>query len=217
MGAGDDLREDHQDSAPGELEHPGSSSAAASGASAAAAALGGGHPPLPPPEEHPPPPPQLLPPPAEPPPPPHAKGRGRGRGRGRVRLPRDLEEDWERWPLPDGLGEIVYNPADKSLDAHCNHGCHAACRLNRTINEGPRAAQGRPMGQLLAWLLAQGNYTCRQLHFDVRKDEAVVGFPQRLAARNWGKLYPQLAGAFAKERPMDGRDRGFEEPLGLPG
>lgn len=150
--------------------------------------------------------------PPPPPPPPVARPADRRR-RGRE----DVEAGWERWVLPDGRGELVYNPIDNSLAAHCHDARHWRCRLNRTCNRlRMRPAQGRPIGQLVAWLFDAARHESREAHFNARREEVVIDWSTRSRARAWFRENcPDSAAAFAKERPMGDDSR--DEPIGVPG
>ena len=117
-----------------------------------------------------------------------------------------------------GYGELVYNERDLSLGAHCGCANHVLCRLNRTVVAGgaSRPAQGRPIGQLVAWLRAGAAYETRGDHFAARRQEAAVSFPQRLAARRWLEGLPGMADLFALERPQRPGEH-HAEPDGLAG
>ena len=91
------------------------------------------------------------------------------------------------------VGEIVYNQKADSFDAHC--WLHDNCpNLNRKLHawQGKaRQAQGRPLGLLVAWLLAGGSVNCEQ-HEDMKKGkyctqagENPVSFEKRSNARAW--------------------------------
>lgn len=86
-----------------------------------------------------------------------------------------------------GYGDIRYNPKTKVLTAHCScdtHGSHQ-CKRQRTTQPPSRKTlsnigQGRPLGLLGAWLLAQSKYADHKAHVGVhsqkfsRKDRLVA-------------------------------------------
>jgi len=87
-----------------------------------------------------------------------------------------------------GYGKIYYNSKTKVLTAHCecsNHGSHV-CRRQRTSQAPARltlrnSGQGRPLGLLTAWLLAQNTYEDQGSH--VGAASHVFSFHDRCEAR----------------------------------
>jgi hypothetical protein len=142
-------------------------------------------------------------PPDGPPPPPAAAACGVRR-----------EGPWLKFILPGGLGHIVWNHDARSLDGHCPH--HKNCRMNRTVNPSvSKPAQGRPLGQIIAWLRDGPNHTSKAAHDATKRREAVVSWPQRSAAREWLTTLQGIEVMLEKERPC--RDGERQEPFGLPG
>ena len=161
------------------------------------------------------PPPPPLPPPALPPPA-DAEAPRRGFKRG---------APLSRYRVKNGgdeIGELVWNQNSCSLDAHCLR--HQDCAVNRSVKELARKPQqGRPVGMLMAWLLAglDEAHPSRATHFVARlgkgEDAAFMTFAKRSDARrlvesgaDWHRF---LESSGCKERPM----RGSEdiEPEGL--
>ena len=113
-----------------------------------------------------------------------------------------------RLPLPDGVGEVRYNPADKFFRAHCpKHG--KTCARRRAAFAG-RQGQGRPLGALILWLKDARYFANRAEHM-----AAPVGsYESRLAARREFADVDGMERFRAREREP-GNDEG-EEPRSLP-
>lgn len=122
-------------------------------------------------------------------------------------------QPWMRWELP-GLGALVLDETQNSLAAHCP--LHPLCRMNRTLNSSrSRAHQGRPLGQLVAWLQYGPNVTTQAEHMRHRRSDDAVGYPARCRAREHLASFPDMDVVFALERPARPGER--TEPLGLAG
>ncbi len=129
------------------------------------------------------------------------------------------------WKVPGG--HLVYNAADESIDAHCDHPDHVdprnRCRINRkrfACKRGLKDAQGRPIGFLLAWLAAAPNADSAFSHKklaktkDLHPDELeLFSRGKRCAGRQWVKTN-RLNDLLALERPR--RDGEESEPEGIP-
>lgn len=98
------------------------------------------------------------------------------------------------------VGDLVWNPAGESLDAHCcapEHAEKLKCAFNRTLSEGTRSAQGRPLGLLAAWLLAGPLCESRDVHFKLRRGVGpadlvqLVSFEARKQAREYVEAMPE--------------------------
>ena len=154
--------------------------------------------------------------------------------------PRAEQHRYHRVPVPsssepgaDIVGYILFNINANSLDAHCcrhegNPKLH--CSVNRTVSGAAstgvgHAAQGRPLGFLVAWLRCACQFeagpTGRDPHFQARLGStggsgflASGASAERQAAREWVRNSPDMQALAAKERPL--RDGEPEEPLGLP-
>ena len=76
------------------------------------------------------------------------------------------------------IGDLVYNRNAGSLDAHCLNPLHiavGACNMNRTLKANVRRlAQGRPLGHLVAWLLAGSASNERSDHQDLRTGKGTL-------------------------------------------
>ncbi len=126
------------------------------------------------------------------------------------------------------MGFILYNAKANSLDAHClrhkgNPTLH--CVVNRTVAEGRKQAQGRPLGFLVAWLRCACRFehgpAGRDHHFLARLGStkgmeflAIGTSAERQAARAWVKHAPEMRPLVERERPPHEGEP--EEPLGLP-
>ena len=133
-----------------------------------------------------------------------------GARRGRVKAPEFLVTDW----AGRHVGTVVWNRAGKSLDAHCICPAHEGglkCGFNRTLNPRGLHAQGRPVGLLVAWLLASDLCTSRDEHFNLRLGKGppelvqLVSFEARVDARRLVESKPEwtefLRSAGCHERP----------------
>jgi hypothetical protein len=124
------------------------------------------------------------------------------------------EGPWLKYLLPGGLGHIIWNHDARSLDGHCP--LHKNCRMNRTVNSSSgKPGQGRPMGQIIAWLRDGPNHTSAAAHGATKRSEVVVSWPLRVAAREWVSTLPGIEVMLEKERPC--RDGERQEPFSLPG
>ena len=118
----------------------------------------------------------------------------------------------------------MYDVHQLSLDAHCScriHHCKTnACRLNRGTSERS-SAKGRPVGLLIAWLLAER--PCQQSHKNMLKaktrtaqDLTDLSLEKRITSRDWARANG-LAVLFEYERPRKKDRKGNflepEEPL----
>ncbi len=160
---------------------------------------------------HPPP----LPPPAAPVPVAAAAAGSGGAAVAVARAPFIRGDPWARYEIP-GLGYLVLDEKANSLNAHCAaHG--SLCRLNRSLNSNDRRpAQGRPVGQLIAWLQCQGSFADAAAHKASARQEAFVGWATRFEARTWAKALPDFEEQILPlERPLARGER--EEPFALPG
>jgi hypothetical protein len=122
---------------------------------------------------------------------------------------------WIKGEIPS-LGKIVLNESrgGLSMGAHCL-GCKA--RVNRTLR-GERPGKGRPMGFLLAWLLAGGEDCSDPVgHFALsrppKKHDERICHAVRVDARLWGQSLPELDGLWLERDPLAGE---LEEPEQLP-
>jgi hypothetical protein len=145
---------------------------------------------------------------AEPPPPPPPEPRVGAWG------PEKRGSNW-RYQFPDDFGKIVHNKIRNSLDAHCP--AHRECRINRTRERNDaRPYQGRPVGQLVAWLRAKDMFANASDHKKAAVDEVgVCSLAARQDARRWACTQP----GFDKVLELEGPKRTAEpdEPLGLAG
>ena len=83
---------------------------------------------------------------------------------------------------------------------YCNNPAHniqKKCSLTRTLNEGRRPQQGRPLGCLAAWAQRSGEYPDKESHMAFKPSLA-----QRTAARNAFRVHPLAAQFEAWERPL---------------
>ena len=162
----------------------------------------------------PPPPPSPQPRPPQPPP---AGGPG-GDHDGAAPKRRKVRAGWERlevWKDDQFMGELVWNDAMTSLNAHCPNAAHCTqghCHTDRSLTDGRKAGQGRPLGFLLAWLFEHAACATKDLHQDLKKSLGqAFGLQKRRDARDWaraqGGAYDEL---FGKERPR--RDGEPDEP-----
>jgi hypothetical protein len=132
-------------------------------------------------------------------------GHGGGRGGG---------DPWLRFDLP-GIGYLVYDEKSESIGAHCSR--HKTCRLNRSIRANARRpAQGRPLGQLIAWLQASVHFESQANHKSTAREEGYVSWVQRNAAREWAMGLPGFVDTMAcLERHQRPDER--VEPINLAG
>ena len=145
----------------------------------------------------------------------------------RVGLPRGSENPRFDVHGPDGthLGQLVWNRAANSIDAHCNNPLHAdglPCAVNRTVNVPTKARpnQGRPLGLLTAWLAQSrdDDFPNRNTHFASRLDS--IRFSRKVRKRGRKHILRQQGfkewceDAGIKEYAEEGEKP--KEPLGLP-
>jgi hypothetical protein len=143
-------------------------------------------------------------------------------GDGRKR--RQLKESYA--VIIDGnyLGDLRWNESGTSLDVHCGLHTNCHCQFNRTIVDNKtKPQQGRPLGTLVAWLIAQRVWTTRRSHFDARLGKTDLAkehlsFEKRIAARRIVEACPRWAAwtaavGFPGERPKRGSEE--IEPEGL--
>jgi hypothetical protein len=129
---------------------------------------------------------------------------------------------WTRYLLPPryNRGYLMYDHTKNCLAAHCRDPRHKQpCRLTRTLNGGSKAAAGRPLGQLLAWLRVGPAYDTKELHFEVRRKDHILTWGARSAERQflaeYAVTHPECAGVFERERIQREGER--DEPLGFAG
>ena len=104
-----------------------------------------------------------------------------------------MREGNRSWPVFDDegvkIGQIVWNAAGQSLDAHCSHDDHQSehlrCHVNRTVK--PSRGKGRPLAFLISWLRCGRAHGSRDGHFQARlgRGEAAeeVSFETRSSIR----------------------------------
>ena len=101
------------------------------------------------------------------------------------------------------FGTLRYDTNLCILAAHCEGCGHGVCRMNRTCKPSSRRSeQGRPLGYLLAWLLAPHSHSAefpdRPAHnvLAVRNGayahHASVSYAERCRLRAWAKTIPDL-------------------------
>ena len=115
-----------------------------------------------------------------------------------------------------GIGRISYYAYGNRFEASCDSSIHTICRLTRTSRADRRdrnEAQGRPMGLLAAWLLANGLFTTKMDH---RETAVIMSFSheERMDARAYITALPNGPLLLSYER-MQRVGEGIE-PLGLP-
>lgn len=120
---------------------------------------------------------------------------------------------WVRCEVP-GHGSIVWYRSNGNFVASCSADGHegiSLCKKTRTSwASDRRPAQGRPLGHLMAWLVAEGEqrFSGRRAHHSF-----VPSLAQRVAGREALKALPDSALLFVAEREKrDGED---SEPEGL--
>lgn len=117
--------------------------------------------------------------------------------------------------LEHPLGTVRFYSSVQSFVAECTSPGHGRCRLTRTCRPSPiasKAAQGRPIGLLSAWL-AQGS---QFQNADEHKHAFVVAsisFEDRAAARQEASAFPAYHTLTGFERPR--RDEEGDEPAGI--
>ena len=94
-------------------------------------------------------------PPPPPPPPPRRAAAGADVGRGRADMVMGLHG-----------GQIAFYANKHIFQATCGNGAHGRCVLTRSAAGGSRAAQGRPLGLLSAWLELGNNTASKDQHWD---------------------------------------------------
>ena len=114
--------------------------------------------------------------------------------------------------LPTPRGKITYYPKLKEFYMTCSiHG--AKCRKTRTAVGNPSiAAQGRPVGYLMAWADMGTDYDESFAH---RWGAPEPTFAQRSAAREWFRGLPSSREILKKERKRDRTNEG-PDPLLCP-
>ena len=160
----------------------------------------------------------------------------RQRRRRRMQVERPLPSDIPRQPEFTGIrtahrvfqvgafGSLRYDTSLRILAAHCSCGCHGVCRMNRTVKPAARRGeQGRPLGFLLAWLLAPHKYPAtfpdRASHAELAvpngtySDHRVVSYEERCRLRAWARTLPDLEPIFLEGLEAGGG--GAEEPIQL--
>ena len=130
----------------------------------------------------------------------------------------DDPEPWMRFKVGT-VGTLVLNNkgSNFSLAAHCKkHG--ALCRVNRTLKEKGGQYRGRPVGFLIAWLQAAGDFKGKSAHIKAGKDPKKDQWTRqkRKDARLWANTQePLVVGPLSYERkPRDEETDG--EPLECP-
>ena len=95
------------------------------------------------------------------------------------------------WKDEQLMGELVWNDAKTSLNAHCSNAAHCTtshCHTDRVLTDGRRAGQGRPVGFLLAWLFEHAEHATKNLHQDLKKTLGqAAGWQKRRDARAWAR------------------------------
>ena len=104
--------------------------------------------------------------------------------------------------------------SNSNFVASCAADGHKGISLCKTTRKSwpsdRRPAQGRPIGHLMGWLLAQGEPQCSDRRAHRRVAPSVA---ERVAAREALKAMPESAGLFRAERAKrDGED---SEPEGI--
>lgn len=141
-----------------------------------------------------------------PPDPPAPLGDGGGGGGGAY-----MDGPWLKYQLPDNQGVLVFDHHSNSLGAHCPR--HRLCRMNRTLNQSvARPGQGRPLGQLIAWLLAAPACATKPDHDRAKtRDAETMSYPSRSRAREWARTLPGIQQILDLERALRPGER--SEPL----
>ena len=98
------------------------------------------------------------------------------------------------------------------ITAYCSY--HRGCKKSRTVREGRRLAQGRPLGYLWAWLQQAPNFTCPMAQKDHFSDKVSQQLEVRQAARREATTVPGVEAWLRAERPC--RDGEPDEPVGCP-
>ena len=103
-------------------------------------------------------------------------------------------------------GSIRYNHRTKNLVSHCTvHG--GLCRRTRTTEAGRRGSQGRPIGELAAWLEAAANYRSAREH----SNDCAPSVAERQASR--ARIEPTAEGrSFSNRWERERRDGEGPEP-----
>jgi hypothetical protein len=117
----------------------------------------------------------------------------------RLRLEGEQGDRWKVFELPDGIGSLHFDPFNVSYGAHC--GFHKQCRINRVCAK-------RPIGYLMAWLLAGDPNIASSTHKDVklqRGEGEPMSLDNRAMGREYFKSLPGSATWLAREpRPPTG-------------
>jgi hypothetical protein len=100
-------------------------------------------------------------------------------------------------------GKVAHYAGSSSMEATCNCPTHGKCRLTRTVNESSvvgREGQGRPVGQLVAWLAKGNSLPNKDAHMGIGN---TLSFADRTAARATLAAMgtTDVTGLFAAERP----------------
>jgi hypothetical protein len=116
------------------------------------------------------------------------------------------------------LGQLVWDPAGKQLDAHCGTAAHNAghsrCHTDRALTTGRRKGQGRPIGFLVAWLRCCGcpsKSDHQQLKTDLGKLNKIH---ERRSARAWLHGRPGAAQVFGLERAVEAGENSEPDVIG---
>lgn len=115
-------------------------------------------------------------------------------------------------------GKVTFYRSDGRFEAVCRQHqqtSKAICRLTRTSAENARkAAQGRPLGLLVAWLELARHHGCGREHKDPVFVNAGITLAQRQAARRSLEATDGGVALLACERPQ--REGEPAEPVGVP-
>ncbi len=115
--------------------------------------------------------------------------------RGWQRSASSANETYKKFPVLHH-GFLYYAEGRQSLAAHCTDPLcnHKNCRVNRSMTGCAAKYTGRPVGFLLAWLFAGGDFlNDRDGHQKLgrRSDrhDPRIDFAERLAARTWAQKH----------------------------
>ena len=103
-------------------------------------------------------------------------------------------------------GRITYYESSGSFAAYCSNPDHGRCVLTRTSRAGRSRGQGRPLGKLVAWLVANDQADARQ-HMKFQPD-----FESRCMLRALCKGDPMFDALCEKERPKNLESAEDSEP-----
>lgn len=127
-------------------------------------------------------------------------------------------EPWQRGVVRNShgafVGFLVYDVTGRKFDAHCGCRSHRGlpkCHIHRVISK-------RPLGYLIAWLIAGREEQSRGEHFAMRLergDDDPVGFAARVQARALAKSQSSLAMFFELEAVYQPQRGDGEEPSTL--